>query len=660
MASTASTLLAALLGLLLWTGTGWAIARRLPIDRALMLPAAPALGWAAQNAAALALSLAAGLSLWTMLGAAVLLIAAASWLGRPAQGEGPRAPPWLYVAAALLAAVPAAAVLPKVTAEGVLLAAPIYDHAKIALVAEIARAGVPPVNPVYGAEGAPSGVAYYYLWHFGAAQLARLAGVSAWDGDVAATWFTAFAALCLMGGLALRIGGNRAAPLLAVAACAAGSLRPVLYWLAGGDAALDRWLHFSSGFAGWLFQTSWSPHHMAAACCTLLAALLLAGLGTQATAFGALVLALVVAAGFGASIWVGGVVFAIAGPLIAAALLWRAAPGRRLPFLAAGIAAALGAAALSAPLLLEQLAAAASRGGGAPVIVEALPVLGPMLPDPPRRLLDLAAYWLLLLPIEFPVAVLAGTAGLWHWARPRRGRTVPLPALALVLLAAVSFCGAWLLVSTAGENNDLGWRAVLPGLLIATAAGAAAVARWLAEGPRLAAMALILVFALALPDGIDIAAGNLFGERKPSSAAFAEAPAAWAALRRHVAPDARVVNNPRALVDLTPWPINLGWALLSDRRSCFAGPEMALAFAPLPAGRRDAISDFVERIFAGEGSAEDVATLAGPLRCRAALLTPADGAWSRDPFATSPHWRLAEEAPGWRIYVSTAPPSAHR
>lgn len=654
MASTLSAALCALLGLALWTGTGWVIARRLPCDRALVLPMAPALGWAAQNAAALALSLTMGLSLWTMLGAAALLAAAALLLTQtPPASDGPRITPWLYAAAALLALLPAAAVLPKFTADGVILAAPIYDHAKIALVAEIARAGVPPVNPVYGGDGAPAGVAYYYLWHFGAAQLARLTGASGWEGDAAATWFTAFASLCLMGGLAIRFGGRWAAPLLAVAACGTGSLRPVLALLLGQDL-LDRLLRPASGLAGWLFQTSWSPHHMAAACCAVLAALLMARLAARPSGFAALILALTVAAGFGCSIWVGGVVFVVAGPLIAILLLAAAEPHRRLGFAAACIAAALLAIALSVPLLAEQLRTADARGGGPPVVIDAFKVLGPVFPDPLRRLLDLPAYWLVLLVIEFPLVFVAGAVAFGRWAmQGRKDRTVLLPAIALAVLAAVSFCGGWLLVSTAGENNDLGWRAVLPGLLIGTAAAAAAMSHWLSRGRGWAAAAMISVAAVTLLDTGDVAHNNLTGDPASSAADFAEAPAIWAAVRRHTPPDARVANNPAALADITPWTVNMSWALLADRRSCFAGHELAVAFAPLTAEQRTAISELFLRVFAGEGTEADVAALATRYGCRTVLLTARDGAWSRDPFAASPRYRLAEAASGrWRIYVA--------
>jgi hypothetical protein len=654
MASPSSAALCALLGLLLWTITGWVVARRLPLPGALALPIAPTLGWAVQNVVALTLSLAAGLSNWTMLGAVGLVGAAALLMPPRPDREGEdtaRIPSWFYAAAAVLALLPAAAVLPKFTAGGVLLSAPIFDHSKIALVAEIVRNGVPPINPIFAEAGTAPGVAYYYLWHFGAAQLARLTGASAWEADVASSWFTAFSSLSLMGGLAFHVSRRALAPFLVLLACCTGSLRPTLAFLLGQER-LDQLLRPASGFAGWLFQTTWSPHHVAAAGCTLLSALLMACLAIQPSAFTTLVLALLVAAGFGSSIWVGGVTFALAGTAVALVLLWATEPDRRLRFLSHCLAAALVAVLLSVPLILEQAQAAGLRGGGAPIILRPARVLGPMLPDILRRILDLPAYWVILLVAEFPVIII-GAIALWRCGWPggaEQGAGRPKRILA-VLAAASLLCG-WLLVSTAGENNDLGWRSILPAVLILTAAAAGESSRWLARRSWAVALATAVIVAAALPDAARVALGNVTGDPSPSAAVFAETPVMWEAVRRHAAAEARIANNPRFMADVTPWAVNISWALLSNRRSCFAGNELALVFTFLPAERRSEISARFIRVFAGDGMETDLNALAETYGCDVVVVTSEDGAWLRDPFARTPQYQLAEVAPGrWRIYV---------
>ncbi len=644
MASSLSVAFCAVAALLLWGGPGWLLARRLRLP----LGCAPALGWAVQSATALALSQIFGLSLWTMLGAAALVMLIA-WPRRMEAREG--LPAWAYAGAALVALGPALAIMPKFTEDGVILAAAIYDHAKITLVAEFIRHGIPPINPVFAEPGTTPGVAYYYLWHFGAAQLGRLTGGSAWEANAAATWFTALATVSLMAGLAFHYARSRIAVLVVLLACATGSLRPTLAWVFG-EAARDGAIRTATGLGGWLYQTSWSPHHMASAGCVVVAALLLARLAAQPSARIAVVLALVVAAGFGSSVWVGGVVFALAGMLIGFTLLPVARPGWRDLYVLACASAALGAAALIAPMVLEMGAAGSARGGGAPILIDHVRVLGAAVPDSIRRILDLPAYWLVLLVVEFPVAIIGAAFALHRWRQllPRHPEA-KLDATALALLGLASlFCG-WLLVSTAGENNDLGWRAVLPGLLVLTIAAGAAVARAWQSRPRLAAGVMLAVIAAAAPNGIAIWDGNIRGLPSAQAREFASAPAMWEAVRRHAAPDERVINNPRLLRHVTPWEVNISWALLSDRRSCFAGHEMALAFVAMAPERRLAIWEAMLRVFDGRGTAEDITALAARYGCSVVLLAASDGAWTRDPFASDPRFRLVESQQGrWRIY----------
>jgi hypothetical protein len=636
-------------GLLLWMGSGYALARFLGLDRAIALPLAPVLGWAAQNTLALLLSYAVGFSSVATVGAVTLIGAAALSRVRQEKTEPDRIPHLaVYLAAAVMAVGPAVAVLPKFVGDGVVVAPALFDHAKIALIDQIVREGVPPVNPVYGGAGAPTGVAYYYLWQFGAAQLAQLTGASGWEADAAASWLTAFSTLILMAGLALRLGGQRLAPFLAISIGGLGSLRPALTAMVG-DATLERWLQPATGLAGWLFQTSWSPHHVQAAGCVVVAVMIVVRLTQRPSALATIVLTLLAAAAYQSSIWVGGVVFGLAGAAIALFLARSRAAGGAGSFLLLGSIAAVAALAIASPLLVEQYRSAVARGANSLIAVNPFEVLGPALPQPLGRTLDLPAYWLVLLVVEFPLAYIAGGVTLARMA----SRPGEILARALAILTAVSLGASWLLVSTTGVNNDLGWRAVLPGLMVLTAASAAGLARCV---ERRAPFALVLatVAALAtLPDGLRLIAENASGKPSSSAETFALSPALWQAVRRHAPPDARVASNPALFADITPWPVNLSWALFADRRSCFAGNELAIAFAALSPERRMAIADQFRRIFDGSGTPDDIRALARTHRCDVVALTPFDGAWRQDPFAASPLYRLAETESGrWRIYVA--------
>ena len=667
MASLSSSALCGLLALLLWTSLGWLINRRLALGRDIALPLAPVVGWATQSAVSLALNSAMGFSIAAILAAAalmtVLALAPRPWkVGHVEedarnQAGSPAPAIFLYLAAAIVALLPAAAVLPKAIANGVILAGPIFDHSKIALINEILRSGLPPANPFFARDGGSGHISYYYLWHFSAAQLARLTGASGWEADIGLTWFSAFASLMTMCGLSLRLSRRRLPAILVLVFSVLGSVRPVLVGIFG-EEPLHAVLKHGSGLAGWLFQTSWSPHHVVAAACAVVTVLLLVELALRPSIFTTLILALLLAAGFQSSIWVGGITLALCGAVVVVLLLSRIDARQRRFFVVACLAGATGAVLLSLPLILSQLQEQATRGAGLPITIHPAPVLGVLFPPALRHILDIPAYWVILLPIEFPLVFVPGLIGLHQIARASDGdQRQSLTIQAFAALCLGSLCCSWLLLSTIGDNNDLGWRAVLPGLFILTIASSIAASQWLvartARRISIPAAGLLVAFAATLPDTLRNISGNLLGHATPEAEAFAESPALWATLRKYTTAQTRIANNPAYLQAVTPWPINISWALLADRRSCFAGNELAIAFASLPAQQRLDVSALFLRVFDGTGSPEDVSRLYHDYGCRAAVVTPQDGAWDRDPFADNSLFRLAETEDGkWRIYVA--------
>ena len=652
MVSLLNVSISAALALLLWTCVGFALAQRL-LPRTLALPSAPVFGWAVQNAIALPLFLRTGFSPLLVIVFALLALAIAIyaiWARRQdiARRRGGEMPAWAYGMAVLLAIIPTLAVLPKETSDGIALAGPMFDHAKAAIIDDMARQGLPPGNPFFGAAG--DRLAYYYLWYFAAAQFARVLPISGWEADAAMTWFTAFASLTLMMGLAAwlcrRASGAFWVGLLALAA----SLRFPL-WLLIGTERIDGLLWPATGLGGWLFQASWVPQHLMAAACVVLAIVLMVRLSCGFTLLAFAAFALLVVAGFEASTWIGGVTFAVAAPAAALVLLARLEPKRRAPFLIACVGAAALALVLAAPVLRDQAAATAQRGGGFPIGIDPYEVLGPWFPEHVRRVLDLPAFWLGLLVIEFPAILISGAIALVTLLKsgPESERKRVIAALAA--LAAASLVVTWLLTSRLGDHNDLAWRAVLPGVLVLIIAAAAGLARWMSRRAYGAAFAAIAALILGVPGAVDLAIRNARGHASGSAAALAQAPALWAAVRTHASADDRVANNPLYLADATPWPVNISWALLANRRSCFAGRELALAYVALPDARREVINAQFIRVFSGQGSPADASALADQYACRVMVITPADGAWTNDPFAANASFRLVEFKPDrWKIY----------
>jgi hypothetical protein len=653
------SLVHAALSAALATAFYWALgfgAARSMLPRPLAAGAAPVIGWAVFSAATLPLLTFFSFTPLTVIVAGIVALLGGAWLlamrrgGPDATATTPAVPVWSYAAAGLLAFGPAAALLPKYGASGVWLADPIFDHAKISAVDAMARQGLPPVNPVFGAVGEAGRLAYYYLWHFSAAELGLALHATGWEAAIGLSWFTAFASLALTMGVAVWLSKKSGAALIVVLLAAAASLRVALSWIFG-SYELTPFMEQPTGFAGWLFQASWAPQHLMSASCVVTATVLLLFYAQQQSRIVLVTLVLVVAAGFESSAYVGGITFGLAALVSAPILLARAAPKQRFRIASGFALAALLAAGLAAPFIRDQIANVAARGASHPIGVSPFAVLGDLISPPLRRLLDLPAYWLLLLPIEFPAIYPAGALALvvlLRRAAPGAERTA---ALMLAALALTSLATSWLLASTFADNSDLTLRAVLPAVLTLLACAAAGTVI-VSPGRRVIATLALGGLALSLPDSARMVISNVQGTPRPGEALFAQAPELWAAVRRHAPPDARVANNPLYLQDLTAWPVNISWALLADRSSCFAGREMALAFAPLSPERREAINEQFIRVFAGEGAPNDVDAMARDYGCDVVLVVPQDGAWTRDPFATSRLYRLAEMRDGrWKIYV---------
>jgi len=253
---------------------GLPLARWLVEEPRLAWALAPALGWAAFSTLALPILSAVGFSrahVVALCGVAVLVGVIASFRGSGRAENGPAVPIWAFAAAAAFAILPALGVWPKLGEGGLVLAEPLFDHAKIAIVDDIARLGLPPGNPFFGGAG---GLAYYYLWHFSAAAVAALVGANGWEADIALTWFTGFASLALMMGLAVRLGGQGLAAPLVVLLSLAASLWPLLRLLFPADF-INGALSQSPWPRSWIFQAGWVPQHLASASSVMIAVLIL-------------------------------------------------------------------------------------------------------------------------------------------------------------------------------------------------------------------------------------------------------------------------------------------------------------------------------------------------------------------------------------------------
>ena len=657
MASSANAALCAVVAAAFWASLGFAVVRSL-LPRALALGAAPVVGWAIHSAVALPILTLTGFSVISVVSLAAFAAIGAGFLllaGGSEDESKESIPVWAFLGAAVLALAPAIAIAPKISADGVQLSSPIFDHSKIALIDSIARLGLPPVNPFFGELGEAGRPAYYFLWYFSAAELRLALGVSGWEADIGLTWFSAFSSLTLMMGLAVWLGTRSSAAAWVVVLSTAGSLRAVLGALFSDDQ-LYAWLAPPIGLAGWLFQSAWTPQHMMSASCVVLAILLMARYAVQRSVALFLIFAMMVVAAFESSAYVGGITFGVAAAVTGLLLLAKIEPAQRLRFVLGLAAAAVLAVGVAFPVLRDQLASVAAREGGSPIVLRHLSIFADVVPESIRRAIDLPGYWLVLLPIEYPAIYVAGLMTLAAWllqSRPDANKR--FAQIAIAALIGASLATSWLLVSTIGDINDLALRATLPGMTCLIACAAAGTAVGLSRRAFAVAAFAIGGLVLSLPETVRMVYYYATGNPVAEAQAFGKTPELWAAVRRHTKPDERLANNPLFLQHMTPWPVNISWALLADRSSCFAGRELALAFAPLPRQRREAVNEQFVRIFEGKGTTEEVAEMATRYACKVVVVTAADGAWNNDPFSAAANYTLVENREGrWRIYHARA------
>src|ERR1700722_5833886 len=444
MASPVNAALCALLATAFWSFLGFALARHL-LPRVLAIGAAPVIGWAVHSAATLPIFFLIGFSPLAVVAIAALCVAVSvATLKLAAKGDAEAAPAmpwWAFAAAGVLALVPAVAILPKIAAGAVHLADPIFAHSKIPMIDAMARQGLPPVDPAFGAVGPHGQLFYYYLWHYSAAALALPLRVTGGEADVGLPWSPARASLSRLMGLAVWLSKRSAAAIWVVALAAAASLRGVLSWIFG-SYSLEPFLAEPTGFAGWLFQAAWAPQHLMSASCVVAALLLIARYAQRQSVLLLLTLVLVVVAGFESSTYVGGITFAIAALAAAPLLLVAIEPARRLRFFAGMAVAALLVVCLAAPFLNNQLMAVAARGDNNPIVL--------------RHVLDWPAYWLVLLPIELPATYVAGVIALIAMLRSGAPRFERLATATLASLAGAGLLASWLLASTLLHQHGFG------------------------------------------------------------------------------------------------------------------------------------------------------------------------------------------------------------
>ena len=645
---------------------GYPISRYFESERALRLMIAPTLGLALYGVLAL---LVFQLARFTSLNSIIVFagIAALSWttiaVWKPTQPTSEiafeistgHAILWVLVAIGI-SLIPALATYPHAFGNSVALTDVVFDHAKIAISDEIRRNGLPPYNPFYHEAGANNFLTYYYLWYFLEAQAALWTSASSWAVDIALTGLTAFLAICSVCWASLRYSGKASAGWVALAICCAGNFGHFIDYLIG--PWLDAHMATRFIFDTWLIQATWVPQHLFSACCALLAVVGLSRAldgAERSTALPAIV-GLLCGAAFESSTWVGG--FGLLAVLAPFGLIELWSARRNAPKLRRSMTIFLTVGAIAALSACIFLYSQFSLAGGRKLIeLWVLPVATSKT-NLRADIINVLAYWSILLFLDLGFAYLLTLVSLLNSRKivagsPQLERIILIAAFAPLVLAE-SF-------QSVIFHNDLAWRAVIIAVFALTIIASRFCVAIVEEGNPRWRIALLVATAVVLMPQIftnlkfawsAAVSPSLYGIETADTQAFKLAPEVWQAVREVTPPDEAVANNPDSFAKLTPWPGNIGWALLSDRRNCAAGLEWLRAYAPqLTVERAEQINNFFKNVFAGAITSEDFRTLRETYNCKTILVVPTDGLWNSDILTDNPYYKLAASADGrWRIY----------
>ncbi|WP_246094063.1 MULTISPECIES: hypothetical protein [Mesorhizobium] len=584
------------------------------------------------------------------------LFAVALWLSKGAVDPLLRSPTnpgfsWLTVAF-LLCLLPAFAIIPQHYGESAGVGDPIWDHAKIAIINEIAQNGLPPGNPYYSEAGTPSTLIYYYVWHFIAACSSVITGASGWEADIALTGMTALFSTFVVTWLAVARSRSSDAAWWVLPLLLASSLKPIVRFVSG--TWLDTWMVQQYSFDAWIIQTSWAPQHVFSGSIALIAIMAYirilhcnAGRDVSLAVFTGAMLA----SAYGSSMWAGGLSLLLILPIVGGLSISDVARAKRLLQVLILLSVAVSIAVLCAGVLVYEQAVILNARKA--VAFWIFPIFVGM-----DGLMDLPGFWLFLIIIDLSILY----ASFLIWTLSISPGDVAayshIDRAIFVTVLAPLFCAQFM--HSVILYNDLGWRVIIPSLLVMIAVTAALFSSQIGESTltgRLTTITAIVFLAPSILAGAQFVYLSDFqfrvqGPETLEGTAFRASPEMWKAVRQLTPSDEAVANNPLDFANVTYRPGNISWATLSQRRNCATTLGFLRSYAAqlTPNQASEVYNLFVEA-FRGEVSESHLRVMKEKYLCKTLVVTARDGLWDKPELNNSSVYKLVSEKEGkWRIY----------
>ncbi|TCU31324.1 hypothetical protein [Rhizobium azibense] len=586
----------------------------------------------------------------------LVLSAAALWLSKGSVDplfSSPTSPSFSWLAVAfLLCLLPTLAIIPQNYGASAGVGSPIADHAKIAIIDEIAQNGLPPGNPYYSEAGSPNTLIYYYVWYFMAASSSVITGASGWEADIALTGMTALLSIFAVTWLAVARSRNANAAWWVLPLLLASSLEPIVRFISG--KLLDTWMVKEESFEAWVIHAAWTPQHVFSGTLALIAIMAYMRIlyyNTGRTLRLAVLTGTLLASACGSSMWAGGFSLLLILPIIGMMGVSHIVRTKRMLQVFISVSVIFCVTTLCAGVLIyEQAALLHTRKA---VEFWIFPIFIGQ-----KWFLDAPGFWLVRILFDFSILFVSFLVWSLSRASGETGNDAHVDRAILVTVLAPLFCAQFL--HSVIRNNDLGWDVVIPSILAMLALTAALFSLQFGKNTLIGRLTSIIAFTLLAPS---ILAGAQFvysssfqfrfqGPETEEGTAFKASPAMWKAVRQVTLPNEAIANSPLDLASVTNWPRNISWAILSQRRNCATTLGLLRAYAAqLTPKQASDVYNFFNEVFEGNVTEDRLRVMKEKYLCKTLVVTTRDGLWGEPLLENNSVYKVVSEEKGkWRIY----------
>ncbi len=391
-----------------------------------------------------------------------------------------------------------------------------YDHTtRISIIDAMTRTGVPPVNPSYYPGHYVKLTFLYFFWYI-LGSMIDLIGGSFIDARTALFASIIWCGLALMAMIAfyLRLRNGRSEGKIwqhafigfASLSITGLDILPTLPLMRFGNGAIGDLEHWNEQITAWVGSLLWVPHHVASLIAGFIGVMLLHSARGQSRTkqFTALAFSgIAFASALGLSVWVTLVFVLFWGIWMLFLYIQKEQRALLFPMFIAGMVALL----LAGPFLLGLLSG--GSGGETGAFPIALTVRSFRFADvflENSSLLWKSLIRLIFLPLNYflELGFFALAAFIWLKSHKNSLRKNPY-YFAEILLLGVSFFIGTFTRSTLIENNDLGWRAWLPGQFVLLIWGVDVLSQFIASPQKLQALSSVTKYNLVVLAAIGIA-----------------------------------------------------------------------------------------------------------------------------------------------------------